>query len=80
MAVHPVREAILHGALCAHLRTKGMYVAGDEGPPPELPHPADTAAHWCVLTGWACGPDLRLADRHGCSDASRSCFVREPSA
>lgn len=76
-STHPVRDAIRRGVLCRHLRTKGMFVAGDEGPPPDLPHPTDTAAWWCNCSGWSMGPDLVPANRERCADPSRACFDPE---
>ena len=75
---HPIRERIACGELCRHLRTKGMYVLGDDGPPAGLAHVPDTAAHWCVLSGWAMGPDMVPANPGRCADRGRGCF--EPDA
>ncbi len=71
--MHPVRTSILSGRLCRHLRTKGMFVSGYDGPPPELPFPPDTAAWWCNLSGWATGPDARPCNRDRCVPG-RDCF------
>jgi hypothetical protein len=72
---HPIRERIACGELCRHLRTKGMYVLGDDGPPPDLPHPPGTAVHWCVQSGWAMGPDLAPANPDRCAKGEvRDCF------
>ena len=80
MAVHPVRDGIRRGLICRHLRTKGMFVLGEEGPPPDLPHPAQTAAFWCNCTGWAMGPDMRPANDGRCDDAARGCFEPDVQA
>lgn len=78
---HPIRERIACGELCRHLRTKGMFVLGDEGPPPELPHPAGTAVFWCNLSGWAMGPDVVPANPDRCaSSCGRDCFEPEVAA
>ena len=71
--MHPVRDRILAGTLCRNLRTKGMFVAGYEGPPPELPFPPDTAAFWCNLSGWAMGDDNRPVNPIRCVPG-RGCF------
>ena len=71
---HPVRDAISSGRLCRFLRTKGMFVLGDDGPPEDLPHVPDTAAFWCNCSGWAMGPDLLPANPERCASASRECF------
>ena len=71
---HPIRERIACGELCCHLRTKGMYVHGYEGPPADLPHPIDTAGHFCILSGWAMGPDVMPANPVRCADKTRACF------
>jgi hypothetical protein len=71
--MHPVREGILQGRLCAMLRTKGMFVAGYDGPPTDLPFVPDTAAFWCNATGWALGPDSVPANPDRCV-LGRSCF------
>lgn len=70
---HPLRERIACGEVCRYLRTKAMFVPGDDGPPPEVPHPAATAVFWCNRSGWAMGPDLSPADPGGCGP-SRGCF------
>ena len=78
---HPIRERIACGELCRHLRTKGMYVLGDEGPPPELPHIPATAVHWCVRSGWAMGTDLAPANPERCArECDRECFEPDASA
>jgi hypothetical protein len=77
--VHPLRERILAGALCRHLRTKGMYVAGEDGPPPEIPHVPDAAHFWCNLSGWALGPDAAPANPGRCGPG-RGCFDTESPA
>jgi hypothetical protein len=79
VTVHPIRDAILKGTLCAHLRTKGMFVSGYDGPPPDLPFPADTAVFWCNRTGWAMGPDDLPANPDRCS-RPRGCFEPEIDA
>ncbi len=71
--MHPLRERILSGATCTHLRTKGMFVAGHDGPPPEVTHAPDTAAFWCVKSGWAGGPDGLPANLERCA-RGRECF------
>ena len=77
---HPVRERIACGELCRHLRTKGMYVLGDDGPPPELPHAPSTAIFWCNLSGWAMGPDVAPANPDRCArSCGRECFEPEVS-
>ena len=53
--------------------TKGMFVAGYEGPPPELPFVPDTAAFWCNLTGSALGDDNRPVNPGRCV-RGRGCF------
>jgi hypothetical protein len=77
--VHPIRERILAGTLCRLLRTKGLYVAGYEGPPPELPHPTDTAVFWCNGSGWAMGPDGLPCNPDRCGPG-RGCFEPEIEA
>jgi len=72
--MHPLRERILDGRTCRHLRTKGLFIPGEEGPPADLPHPADTAAFWCCMSGYALGPDHRPANDRRCSDPARACF------
>jgi len=74
--MHPIRRRILEGTLCRHLRTKGLYVSGYDGPPAELPHVPDTAVFWCVRSGWAMGPDLAPANPGRCGGA-RECFEGE---
>ena len=74
--MHPVREAILAGRLCRNLRTKGMFVSGYEGPPPEVPYPPDTAVYWCNASGWAMGPDSRPVNPERCAKG-RGCFEPE---
>ena len=74
--MNPVRDAILRGTLCRNLRTKGMFVAGDEGPPPGLPFVPDTAAFWCNLTGWAMGDDNDPANPRRCVPG-RGCYEAE---
>ena len=73
--MHPVRKSILEGTLCRNLRNKGMFTAGGEGPPPELPHPPDTAAWWCNLSGWAVGPDSRPCNPDRCTTTRGCCEV-----
>ena len=74
--MHPVRDRILAGTLCRNLRTKGMFVSGYEGPPPELPFAPDTAAFWCNLSGWAMGDDNRPVNPGRCVPG-RGCFESE---
>jgi hypothetical protein len=74
VSVHPVREAILKGALCARLRTKGMYTGGYDGPPPETSF--DTAIYWCEASGWSLGPDDLPAGPERCR-RPRGCFSPE---
>ena len=74
---HPVRTAIAEGRLCRHLRTKGMFVFGDEGPPPALQHVPDTAAFWCNQSGYALGPDSVPCNLGRCSERARRCFEPE---
>ena len=71
--MHFLRDAILRGEACVHLRTKGMFVTGYDGPPPEMPFPPDTAVFWCNLSGWAMGPDGLPANPDRCAGA-RACF------
>jgi len=77
--MHPVRDRILKGTLCMNLRTKGMYVAGYDGPPPEMPHAPDTAVFWCNMSGWAMGPDSLPCNPERCG-AGRGCFETEIQA
>ena len=77
--MHPVRDRILAGLLCRHLRTKGMFVSGYDGPPPEVPHIPDTAAFWCNLSGWAMGPDSLPVNTDRCGKG-RGCFEPEVEA
>ena len=74
--MHPVRDGILAGRYCLHLRTKGMYVAGYDGPPPEQPHVPDTAVFWCNTSGCASGPDGFPANPGRCA-RGRGCFESE---
>ena len=74
--MHPVRDRIQQGVLCRHLRTKGMFVSGYDGPPPEVESPPDAAAFWCNLTGWAMGEDNRPANPTRCV-GGRGCFESE---
>ena len=74
--MHTLREAILKGRTCRHLRTKGMFVAGYDGPPPEMPLIPDTAAYWCNASGWAMGPDSIPANPDRCGRV-RGCFEAE---
>lgn len=72
---NPVRERIARGELCRFLRTKGMYVFGDEAIPEESPYPPDTAVFWCNRSGWAMGPDHVPANPVRCAAAcGRECF------
>jgi len=77
--MHPVRDRILAGLLCRHLCTKGMLLAGYEGPPPDAPHPPDTAVFWCNRSGWAAGPDGLPANPGRCAPG-RGCFEPEAGA
>lgn len=78
---HPIRELIAQGRLCRSLRTKGMFVFGDEGPPADHPHPPDTAVFWCERSGWALGPDLGPADDRSCAaGCGRRCFSADATA
>ena len=77
---HPIRARIACGELCRHLRTKGMYVPGDDGPPEALAHVPTTAVHWCVMSGWAMGPDMVPADPVQCADRTRGCFEGDATA
>lgn len=76
--MHPLRQAIIEGRACRLLRQKGLYVTGDEGPPPSVAHPPDTAVFWCERTGWALGPGLVPANPHRCAPG-RSCFEGDGS-
>jgi len=71
--MHPIRDAVLKGTLCAHLRTKGMFVTGYDGPPPDMPFLPDTAVYWCGKSGWAMGPDVLPANPGRCG-RGRGCF------
>lgn len=77
---HPIRERIACGELCRHLRTKGMYVHGYEGPPASAVLAPDTTLHWCVVSGWALGPDVLPANPVRCAERSRECFEPEVTA
>ena len=77
---HPIRNDIATGRLCRHLRTKGMYVFGDEGPPPGLQFVPDTAAFWCNCSGYALGLDRVPANPSRCGDAGRTCFEGDVGA
>jgi hypothetical protein len=77
--MHPLRAAILEGRTCRLLRQKGLYVSGDEGPPPHVLHAPDTAVFWCESTGWAMGPGMIPANPGRCV-RERNCFEREPYA
>ncbi len=70
--MHPLRADILDGRVCPLINTKALHV-GEEGPPPEWPHPPDTAVFWCGRTGWAMGPDLLPANPRRCAPG-RGCF------
>ena len=74
--MHPVREGILAGRFCRHLRTKWMFVSGYDGPPPEVPYPPDTAVFWCNVSGWAMGPDSAPVNPERCL-RPRGCFEGE---
>ncbi|MHC4923327.1 MAG: hypothetical protein ACYTG4_04525 [Planctomycetota bacterium] len=81
MALHPIRDAILKGTMCANLCTKGMYVPGDEEKDledhPQFGYIPDTAVFWCNLSGWSTGPDDLPVDPDRCCERSRSCFEVE---
>ena len=77
--MHPVREGILRGTLCRHLRSKGMFT-GEEDPatlPPgaaaEPPPRIEAAGWWCNVSGWAMGPDVLPANADRCV-GGRGCF------
>lgn len=74
--MHPVRDRIRAGTLCRHLGTKGMYVAGYEGPPQGTPFVPDTAVYWCSRSGWAAGPDGLPANPERCV-RGRECYRSE---
>ena len=77
--MHPIRDAILKGTLCSRLRTKGMFVTGYDGPPPDMPFLPDTAVYWCNRSGWAMGPDDRPANPDRCAPG-RGCFEPQVEA
>lgn len=78
---HPIREAIAAGRICRHLRTKAMFVIGDDGPPADYPHPPSTACFWCNESGWAMGPDLEPANPDRCAaNCGRACYRGDASA
>jgi hypothetical protein len=80
MALHPLRDRILAGTLCRHLRTKGMFVAGHAGPAADDPQAPDTAIFWCNASGWAAGPDGLPANPGRCGAGVRGCFEVELEA
>ena len=77
--MHPVRDRILDGTLCRFLRTKGMFVAGYDGPPEGMDHVPDTAVYWCIQSGWAMGPDTLPCNPARCVKG-RGCFESEIEA
>lgn len=77
---HPIRVAIQEGRLCRNLRTKAMFVFGEDGPPATLEHIPDTAAFWCNCSGYALGPDRVPVNAERCADRARECFEGEVSA
>ncbi len=77
--MHPVRDGILQGTLCRHLRTKGMFTGEEDpatsapGASPEPPRRIDAAGWWCNVSGWAMGPDVLPANGDRCVPGRR-CF------
>lgn len=59
-------------AICRHLRSKGMFVAGQVEPPAELEY-MGSGHCWCLKTQHVFGPDDKLVDRRAC-DNSRECY------
>lgn len=58
--------------ICAHLRSKNMYMNQD---PSHLEHHTSDISEifWCNLTMQPCGPDDRLCDSDSCREG-RECF------
>ena len=59
--------------LCAHLRSKNMYYANDEGHASGQDTSGLTELFWCNRTMKNCGPDDRLCDCNTCVPG-RTCF------
>jgi hypothetical protein len=59
-------------AVCRHLRSKAMFVAGQIEPPPEL-EAAGSGHCWCNHTLHVLGPDNELVERRVCN-SNRTCY------
>jgi hypothetical protein len=59
-------------AVCRHLRSKAIFVAGQMEPPAEIER-MGSGHCWCNLTQHVLGPDDGQVDRRGCNSV-RACY------
>jgi len=59
--------------VCRHMRSKGMFVAGQMEPEPDMQQ-AGSGHCWCNQTQNVLGPDAQLVERQMCN-TQRVCYV-----